>query len=561
MAGSSGATRVLFLATTLVGITMTVAGQAPQPSGLPPRRAETTTGEGRRRSSHEGELFKTSTECVACHNGLTTAAGEDVSIGVAWRSSMMANAGRDPYWMGSVRREVMDHPTHQADIEDECSICHMPMARASAVAAGRKGEIFKHLTGESAADEKQLAADGVSCTLCHQIGPDRLGTSDSFTGGFVLNPSTEGVRAMLGPYEVKPGHATIMQSSTGFRPNAGRHLRDSELCATCHTLITQAFGASGEVVGRLPEQVPYQEWLHSAWRTEKTCQQCHMPAVDTPTAVTSVFGAPRDAMGRHTFLGGNFFMLRLFNRHRDALGVLALPQELEASARATIRQLQSETATLSIDRSDRTAARVTVDLTVTNATGHKLPTGYPARRVWVHLTVRDTAGRIVFESGAPQPSGAIAGNDNDDDPARVEPHHEVIHTPDQVQVYESVMSDVAGHPTTGLLSAVRFLKDNRLLPRGFDKRTAADDIAVRGDAAQDDNFSGTGDRLRYDVSADSASGPLEVVAELLYQPIGFRWARNLSRYNAPETTRFVSYYDGAAAESFVVLARRVARVE
>ena len=34
--------------------------------------------------------------------------------------------------------------------------------------------------------------------------------------------------------------------------------------ATCHTLTTEAFDADGNVVGSLPEQVPYQEWQHSA---------------------------------------------------------------------------------------------------------------------------------------------------------------------------------------------------------------------------------------------------------------------------------------------------------
>ena len=43
-------------------------------------------------------------------NGLVSPAGEDVSIGVSWRSSMMANSARDPYWQAAVRREVLHHP-------------------------------------------------------------------------------------------------------------------------------------------------------------------------------------------------------------------------------------------------------------------------------------------------------------------------------------------------------------------------------------------------------------------------------------------------------------------
>jgi len=48
--------------------------------------------------------FHTSDRCLACHNGLRTPAGEDVSIGFAWRSSIMGNSSRDPYWQASVRR-------------------------------------------------------------------------------------------------------------------------------------------------------------------------------------------------------------------------------------------------------------------------------------------------------------------------------------------------------------------------------------------------------------------------------------------------------------------------
>src|SRR5258708_27133801 len=73
--------------------------------------------------------FQTSDRCLACHNGLTTPSGEDISIGLAWRASMMANSARDPYWQASVRRETLDHPQSRGLIEDESCICHMSMAR------------------------------------------------------------------------------------------------------------------------------------------------------------------------------------------------------------------------------------------------------------------------------------------------------------------------------------------------------------------------------------------------------------------------------------------------
>jgi hypothetical protein len=505
---------------------------APQASATAQTTAQATAHE----QLSGADVFPAPTDCMACHNGLLTPGGEDVSIGVSWRASMMANAARDPYWQASVRREMTDHPSKAKEIQTECAVCHRP-------------------TGAT--------EDGVSCAVCHQIAPDGLGTRESFVGRFVIAPPPAGgTRQMFGPFKVERGHASVMRSVTGVTPTEGTHVQQSELCATCHTLITQALGTNGEVVGSIPEQVPYLEWKHSAFLEEKrSCQSCHMPPVAAPTRIASVLGEARDDLSRHTFLGGNFFMLRMLNRFRGELGVTALPQELDASAHATVRQLQADTATVSIQRAVRAGGQIEIDLDVRNATGHKLPTGYPSRRAWLHVTVRDGSGAIAFESGAVAPNGAIMGNDNDADPLRVEPHYAEIRRGDEVQIYESVMADVRGAVTTGLLHATQFTKDNRLLPRGFDKASASPDIAVFGAARDDADFASGGDRVRYVISAEGRPGPYNVAVELLYQPIGFRWAQNLSGYDAPEPQRFVKYYDAMAGGSSVSLAHAAARVE
>lgn len=507
-------------------------------------------------------MFATSSDCVACHNSLTSATGEDLSIGVAWRASMMANSARDPYWQGSVRRETLDHPMHKADIEDECSICHMPMVRAEAHSAGRKGEVFAHLPLGGEDDVAQLAQDGVSCALCHQITPEGFGTRQSFVGGFVLNaPAGLDPRAMFGPVVADSARQSIMHSVTGARPTEGKHVQQSELCATCHTLITEAFGPGGEVIGSIPEQVPYQEWLHSDFKDQRSCQSCHMPRYEQPTRIASVLGEVRDGLSRHTFLGGNFFMLRMLNRFRNELAVTAQPAELEASASATLRQLQQDSATLTVTRATVGGGAVELDVDVQNRAGHKLPSGYPSRRAWLHVMLRDANGRVVFESGAIEPDGRIAGNEGDADPNTFEPHYDEITREDQVQIYESVMQDRSGKPTTGLLQAVAFAKDNRLLPRGFDKSTAEADIAVHGSASTDRDFAGGGDHVRYRMATGAATGPFSVSVELRYQPIAYRWAHNLAAYDAPEPKRFVGYYQELASASSTVLAQLAVKIE
>lgn len=510
------------------------------------------------RSPHANgpRLFQTADACMSCHNGLTASSGEDISIGTAWRATMMANSSRDPYWQASVRREVLDHPLAAAAIEDECSACHMPMAHTQAHAEGRPGTVFAHLpVGSSQETEALLAADGVSCTLCHQILDRKLGRPESFNGGFdidLVEPWRK--RPVFGPFEIDVGRATIMHSSSEYRPVQGMHIQKSELCATCHTLYTNARDATGKIVGRLPEQVPFLEWTHSDYVRDRSCQSCHMPVVTDSAPVAGIWGLKRNEVSRHDFRGGNFFMLSMLNRYRSELGVEALPQELDAAVRRTVSFLQTETARLSVEDARIVSGRLRTTVTVRNLTGHKLPTAYPSRRAWLHLTVRDTAGKTVFESGAVEATGAISGNDNDADSLAFEPHYREITAPDQVQIYESVMADMDGRVTTGLLRAVRFVKDNRLLPAGFDKKSASADIAVRGEAADDIDFAGGGDRVDYSIDLRGATGPFQVHARLIFQPIAFRWARNLAGRPAAEMRRFVSYYDAMARSSSVVLA-------
>ena len=506
-----------------------------------------------------GTHFETSDRCFACHNGMTSSSGEDLSIGTSWRTSMMGNAGRDPYWMAGVRRETMDHPTAAALIQDECTICHMPMMRYEAKLAGGEGTSFAHLPPDPGKLSDRLADDGVSCTVCHQITDQNFGKRESFVGGFKIDEAAKpGQRHIYGPFEPSAGHTTIMKSSSSFQQQQGAHIRASELCATCHTLLTQALDAQGRVVGELPEQVPYQEWLHSDFKESRSCQSCHMPVVEEDVPITSVFGEPRAGVSRHTFVGGNFFMQRILNKFRNDLHVQALPQEMTAAVNRTIQHLQTEAAEVAIPSAEVRDGRLDLSVAVSNLGGHKLPTAYPSRRSWLHVTVRDRNGRAVFESGALGADGAIRGNDNDEDATRFEPHYTDITRPEQVQIYESVMVGSDGALTTGLLTALRFIKDNRLLPRGFDKRSAGPEVAVHGEAERDEDFTDGGDRVRYAVALGDAQGPFQISAELWYQPIAYRWAMNLKKYDAPEPKRFVGYYEETAAGSGVVLAHAAA---
>jgi hypothetical protein len=500
--------------------------------------------------------LRTSDRCLACHNGIKTPSGEDVSIGFEWRASIMANSARDPYWQGSVRRETIDHSQASAAIQDECSTCHMPVAHLADHSAGLETQVFNRLPLSLSTPMERASSDGVSCSVCHQIEDKGLGTQATFNGNVaVATVADKNQRPEYGPFVIDAGHKRVMQSSTGgFVPQNAAHIRNSALCGSCHTLATKALGAHGEVIGRFPEQMPYKEWLHSDYPSQNTCQGCHMPEVAGAVPITAVYGEPRVGMHRHVFVGGNFLLEAILNEHRDELDTQALPQELDDAVARTKKFLQTQSARMEIRDLQMTSRGLIVDVLTQNLTGHKLPTAYPSRRAWLHVTVRDSKGQIVFESGALNHDGSIRGNDNDEDPLRYEPHYSEITRPDQVEIYEPILKDAKGKVTTGLLSAVGYLKDNRLLPSGFNKQSAEADIAVVGRAAADENFTGKGSVVHYVVPVGYAPGPFRVDAELWYQPIGYRWAHNLGAYHAAEPQRWVRYYEQAARESAIVLA-------
>jgi hypothetical protein len=500
--------------------------------------------------------FRTSDRCVACHNGMKTASGKEESIGFDWRPSIMANAARDPYWQGSVRRESIDHPESTAAIENECSVCHMPAMRLADRDAGRDTHIFAQFPLQRAPNGNRAAADGVTCSVCHQIDDQGLGTEATFNGNVVISKAVrEDLRPEYGPFDPDHGHQTIMHSSTGgYLPRQSAHIRDAALCGTCHTLFTHALGPEGKELGRFPEQVPYLEWQHSDYDGQKTCQQCHMPEIKEPTQITALYGPLREGARRHVFVGANFVIQGMLQDHREELATEALPGELDAAIKQTTEFLRTQAAKVTIQKVNTGDGKLSIDVLVENLSGHKLPTAYPSRRVWLHVRVVDRAGSVVFESGALHKDGSIEGNSNDANPLRFEPHYREITRPDEVEIYEPILGDAQGKVTTGLLNTVRYLKDNRLLPKGFNKATASHDIAVIGGAADDPGFTGQGSTVRYVIPENGAAGPFHVQVELWYQPIGYRWAHNLASYRASEPQRMVKYYETSARNSATILA-------
>jgi hypothetical protein len=480
-------------------------------------------------------------------------AGTDVSTDSFWRGSMMANAARDPYWQASVEAEVLSHPRLQAVIEDKCATCHMPMAHFTAVEEGEEAAILEEGFLDPAHALHSLAMDGVSCTLCHQIEDEGLGEASSFSGGYTIDADLPtGERVSYGPHPVEEDLALVMQSTSGFVPMESQHVEQAELCATCHTLYTPYVDAEGNVAGEFPEQMAYGEWLASAFGGTVSCQGCHMPPAQGGVPLSITGGPPRSPFHQHVFAGGNAYMLEILGTFGEEMGVTASSAQFGEKKAQVVDQLTNRTAAVQLEDVRLEGSTLVADVSILSKVGHKLPTGFPSRRAWIHLVVEDAAGEVVFESGAVVGDGSISGNDNDADPATYEPHYETITDGEQVQIYESIMGDTEGEVTTTLLRGAGYLKDNRLLPSGFDKGAVEEEIAVHGAALDDEDFVGGSDRVAYASDVSEGQGPFTVTAELLYQAIGFRWAENLRGFEGEAVAQFGRYYDGVVNEPVVV---------
>ena len=497
-------------------------------------------------TTFETTEFSGSGVCAFCHSSLRDSTGNDVSIDSQWRSTMMANSGKDPLWQAKISSEVNRNPSLQSVIEEKCSRCHMGMARYQAITDSSVVGVLG--SGFIATNHYLHAAamDGVSCTLCHQIQDVSLGLPESFTGRYVIDTSTfPPYRDAFGPYFQPVQHPMEMHS--GFTPAPGQHIANSALCGTCHTLYTPSVDAAGKVIGEFPEQTTYLEWEHSVsgGGIGTTCQDCHMPDALGSVVISNrpMWLSGRSPFGQHHLVGGNSFMVNLLKTNAPAIGVTADTAHFDSTIARTNTQLQNNTASLSVASASVTNDMLSVAIGVQNMAGHKFPSGIPARRCWIHVTVKDARGRLVFESGKPQADGSIAGNDADLNALLYEPHYDVITSPNQVQIYEPVMLDSDGAVTYTLLRAASYAKDNRLLPMGFNKAAAPYDISVRGEAANDANFTAGTDQVTYRINVSGKRRPLSVSAELSYQPVSYSFAENLRQDGTDLTNRFFGFYD------------------
>lgn len=522
------------------------AGGAPVLGALPAPRAVST------------ERFAGVIVCDRCHtagaDAMRDGRGRDISPVAEMRVSMMGLAARDPYYLAALAREIAANPGAKAQIEATCLPCHAPVGAAEARGALTLADVIA-----GAGDAAALAREGVGCAGCHALDPDGLGEERTLS-----RPALREDRIAFGSLAEPLAEAMLVMART--RPERGAHVSQSRLCASCHTVLVRRLDARGAPVGdEIAEQATYLEWRNSAFQDEAqpagaratTCQGCHMPATEdelgrgAPIATAFSTRPPdapvREHYRRHTLRGGNAYLLERLAANAAWLDAGATAEELAGAAAAT-REFLGRAARLEI-----AGGRDALAVTVVNETGHKLPTGYPSRRMWLHVVAVDDRGKAVFESGRFDPrAGTLLDRAGRrlDGPDAILPHRTAIDAGaparggDQVDaansaadlpiVWEAVPVDPRGKRTHLLLGTAGFAKDNRILPAGWRAdhpdaaRTRA--IGVEGDP----DFAPGRDTVTFRLPASART----VHAQLLYQPIPPETIESYAPGDGPEAARF-----------------------
>lgn len=489
-------------------------------------------------ASGESDRFVTSGACAQCHLSseevpLEDAAAQDLSPVGLWRTSMMALSARDPFYLAVFSHEL-DALGGAPLVEAACSRCHAP---AASVEREPLGSSFADLTTDTS-DLGHLARDGVTCSLCHQLLDSEIGSPATISGVFSVGASRE----IFGPHQ-NPDPAP-MEFFVGFTPTFSEHVARAELCAGCHTVVTPILAEDGTPTDELfVEQAAFFEWENSAASESGSCGDCHMPRREADGSPTSSPLATypeglmtRSPIGRHSFAGANAWVQNLIADDVAWAGVSVSEEELRAAA-ATSEEHLGTAAEVAILSAELEGGALVCDVRVRNKTGHKLPTGYPTRRVWLHVVATDAGGVVLFESGAYDTNGAILGADGQPlDLSTPLPHEQQIAGPDDVLVYELVPLDRSGAVAHRPLAAVSVGKDNRLLPYGWREAYPwIDWIAPRG-VEGDANFIGGSDRVEVLIGAGGAVARVDV--ELLYQTISPETLAALARVPTPAAVRF-----------------------
>lgn len=420
-----------------------------------------------------------------------------------------------------------------------CVKCHSPIG-------DYLGELSdfspNEVPGPAVAQLSDLAQEGITCDFCHTVTGPNL--EESIEGDGIAN-----LALRFTPGGTKRGPIDDPVQSTYHLAASTDYLASSEFCGACHDVRLEKPDLVGGHGTQRIENL-FTEWAQSAFAFPVnrygrviSCQDCHMslfPDAEPgtyPEATIAAGGLPGRRHAIHAFTSVSIPLIddpRFPNVTSDEVDAFGVPVGQEQRRTRMLRAA----CTLTLEGTPRMLARtretIPIRVVVTNVgAGHRVPAGFSQeRQVWLHVVVRDDAGKIYEsgylvdrphpEMGEPAPDGRLHDEDLDD-------HRREIDLGDwSVQAEEGPDRDQRPAAKLGL---VNFQNAFLAIGPGGEHEEILNPLAADGIDNQRSLVPGVARRVEYDVPWPERpiSGKIQIDVRLRYRSFPPYLMRALAR--------------------------------
>jgi cytochrome c554/c'-like protein len=444
--------------------------------------------------------------CEKCHSGTTNGMADPY---FSWQGSMMAQAARDPVFRAALAIANQD----EKGVGEFCIRCHSPRGWLAGRSTAADGSLL---------DREDL--HGVSCNACHRmVDPLSAEAKNLVTnvppgygnGMYVIQTG----KVARGPYAEHLGQVM------GHQPVESAYQSSSELCANCHNVSNPL--QAKDVSKQSPDTFGHIERTYSEWALSdladpaqrQSCQSCHYPQVPGGGQASRYGSLHRDYFVSHSAVGGSTWVQDAVYRIWKGKD---LDQEALGAAKANARKLLKTAATLGLEISGGQAR-----LTITNLTGHKLPTGYPeGRRMWVNIRFLDQNSKLVDARGVYGEKEDILSGSRVSVPTLLDAAKTRVYeclpgiSPEQAKRYKQKPG-----PSFHFILNDLIAKDSRIPPRGY--RTSLALQSQCGAVGTEYREGQYWDELDFLVPA----GTEQVEVRLMYQSVSWEYLKFLVEEN------------------------------
>ena len=336
-----------------------------------------------------------------------------------WRESIHSNSFRAPWYLKNVNA-LIDEKGVQ--FSRHCEGCHNPVALLS-------GDLSQGMP-----KKRPFEQEGVTCSTCHSI----VSTDPTGTGSYVMGVPAVLVDEAGAPITGAVSDAEILAHLDRHSKAVMRPLyQTAEFCAACHKA---AIPATLDNYKWLRAISLYDEWQAASFTKQSplpfyrkdsvsTCQTCHMVREPLPANAIDP-GAKPDPVTKeaklvsHRWPAGNTLAPQYFNYPDQAKKVVDFLKNsydgkgvfnvdifaLEKEDAAATSKDQVLVAPLGLTAFSLVPGETLVaDVVIQNkGIGHSfVPEQRDFYEAWVDFSVKDSAGKVLTESGFIQPDGAL----------------------------------------------------------------------------------------------------------------------------------------------------------